>query len=150
VASVQEEETLGGAQTSPFEIQPDIAIVVDVCFAKGPGASDWRNLPFGGGVGLGWGPNIHPALYRAFEEKAKALEIPYSQDLMPSMSGTDAMAVQIVAEGIPTAVLGIPLRYMHTPVETVSMKDVRRVGRLMAEFIADLKPDAMEKINWEE
>jgi endoglucanase len=150
VASVQEEETLGGALTSPFEIQPDIAIVVDVCFAKGPGASDWRNLPFGGGVGLGWGPNIHPALYRAFEEKAKALEIPYSQDLMPKMSGTDAMAVQIVAEGIPTAVLGIPLRYMHTPVETVSMKDVRRVGRLMAEFIADLKPDAMEKINWEE
>ena len=150
VASVQEEETLGGAQTSPFEIRPDIAIVVDVCFAKGPGATDWRNLPFGGGVGLGWGPNIHPALYKAFEEKAKALEIPTSQDLMPTMSGTDAMAVQIVAEGIPTAVLGIPLRYMHTPVETVSLKDVRRVGRLMAEFIADLKPDAMDKINWEE
>ena len=150
VASVQEEETLGGAQTSPFEIRPDIAIVVDVCFAKGPGATDWRNLPFGGGVGLGWGPNIHPALYKAFEEKAKALEIPTSQDLMPTMSGTDAMAVQIVAEGIPTAVLGIPLRYMHTPVETVSLKDVRRVGRLMAEFIADLKPDALDKINWEE
>jgi endoglucanase len=150
VASVQEEETLGGAQTSPFEIRPDIAIVVDVCFAKGPGASDWRNLPFGGGVGLGWGPNIHPALYKAFEEKAKALEIPYSRDLMPKMSGTDAMAVQVVAEGIPTAVLGIPLRYMHTPVEMVSLKDVRRVGRLMAEFIADLKPDAMDKINWEE
>ncbi len=150
VASVQEEETLGGAQTSPFEIRPDIAIVVDVCFAKGPGASDWRNLPFGGGVGLGWGPNIHPALYKAFEEKAKALEIPYNRDLMPKMSGTDAMAVQVVAEGIPTAVLGIPLRYMHTPVEMVSMKDVRRVGRLMAEFIADLKPDAMDKINWEE
>jgi endoglucanase len=150
VASVQEEETLGGALTSPFEIRPDIAIVVDVCFAKGPGANDWRNLPFGGGVGLGWGPNIHPALYKAFEEKAKALEIPANQDLMPKMSGTDAMAVQIVAEGIPTAVLGIPLRYMHTPVETVSMKDVRRVGRLMAEFIADLKPDAMDKINWEE
>jgi len=150
VASVQEEETLGGAQTSPFEIRPDIAIVVDVCFAKGPGASDWRNLPFGGGVGLGWGPNIHPALYKAFEEKAKALEIPYSRDLMPKMSGTDAMAVQVVAEGIPTAVLGIPLRYMHTPVEMVSLKDVRRVGRLMAEFIAGLKPDAMDKINWEE
>ena len=150
VASVQEEETLGGALTSPFEIRPDIAIVVDVCFAKGPGANDWRNLPLGGGVGLGWGPNIHPALYKAFEEKAKALEIPTNQDLMPKMSGTDAMAVQIVAEGIPTAVLGIPLRYMHTPVETVSMKDVRRVGRLMAEFIADLTPDAMDKINWEE
>lgn len=150
VASVQEEETLGGAQTSPFDIRPDIAIVVDVCFAKGPDATSWEDLPFGGGVGLGYGPNIHPALYKAFEEKAKALEIPFSKDLTPKMSGTDAMAVQIVAEGIPCAVLGIPLRYMHTPVETVSLKDIKRVGRLMAAFIADLKADSLDHFNWEE
>jgi endoglucanase len=150
VASVQEEETLGGAFTSPFDIRPDLAIVIDVCFAKGPGSNDWRSLPFGEGVGIGYGPNIHPALYEAFEKKAKALEIPYHRDLMPKMSGTDAMAVQIVAEGIPCAVLGIPLRYMHTPVETVSLKDIRRAGRLMAEFIADLTPDALEQIRWEE
>jgi endoglucanase len=149
VASVQEEVTLGGAQTSPFDIRPDIAIIVDVCFAKGPGATDWQNLPFGGGVGLGFGPNIHPALYKAFEEKAKALEIPVHKDLMPKMSGTDAMAVQVVAEGIPCAVLGIPLRYMHTPVETVSLKDVRREGRLLAAFIADLTPDFLDQIDWE-
>jgi endoglucanase len=150
VASAQEEETLGGALTSPFEIRPDIAIVIDVCFAKGPGSSDWSSLPFGEGVGLGYGPNIHPALYNAFELKAKELEIPYIRDLMPKMSGTDAMAVQIVAEGIPCAVLGIPLRYMHTPVETVSLKDIRRAGRLMAEFIADLDDNTLDKINWEE
>jgi len=149
VASAQEEETLGGALTSPFDIKPDIAIVVDVCFAKSAGATDWRNLPFGEGVGLGYGPNIHPALYDMFEKKAKELEIPFNRDLMPKMSGTDAMAVQIVAEGIPCAVLGIPLRYMHTPVETVSLKDIRRTGRLMAEFIADLKPDTLEQIGWE-
>jgi len=53
VASVQEEETLGGAFTSPFDIRPDIAIVIDVCFAKGPGSNDWRSLPFGEGVGIG-------------------------------------------------------------------------------------------------
>jgi len=150
VASVQEEETLGGALTSPFDIRPDIAIVIDVCFAKGPEANDWRNLPFGKGVGLGYGPNIHPGLYDLFEKKAKALEIPYDRDLMPKMSGTDAMAVQIVAEGIPCAVLGIPLRYMHTPVETVSIKDIQRAGRLMAEVIADLGPDTLEQIRWEE
>lgn len=150
VASAQEEETLGGAFTSPFDIRPDIAIVIDVCFAKGPGSSDWRSLPFGEGVGLGYGPNIHPALYQAFEKKAKALEIPYNKDLMPKMSGTDAMAVQVVEEGIPCAVLGIPLRYMHTPVETVSLKDIRRAGRLMAEFIADLTPDTLDQIKWEE
>jgi endoglucanase len=149
VASAQEEETLGGALTSPFEIRPDIAIVIDVCFAKGTGSSDWQSIPFGEGVGLGYGPNIHPALYDAFEKKAKELEIPYNRDLMPKMSGTDAMAVQIVAEGIPCAVLGIPLRYMHTPVETVSLKDIRRAGRLMAEFIADLDDKTLENINWE-
>jgi len=150
LGAAQEEETLGGALTSPFDIRPDMAIVIDVCFAKGPEADDWQNLPFGKGVGLGYGPNIHPALYDLFEEKAKALEIPYHRDLMPKMSGTDAMAVQIVAEGIPCAVLGIPLRYMHTPVETVSMKDIRRAGRLMAEFIADLTPDTLDQIRWEE
>ncbi len=150
VASAQEEETLGGAFTSPFDIRPDLGIVIDVCFAKGPGSNDWRSLPFGEGVGLGYGPNIHPALYQAFEAQAKSLEIPYHQDLMPKMSGTDAMAVQVVAEGIPCAVLGIPLRYMHTPVETVSLKDIRRAGRLMAEFIADLTPDVLNQIKWEE
>jgi tetrahedral aminopeptidase len=150
VASAQEEETLGGAFTSPFDIRPDIAIVIDVCFAKGPGSNEWSSLPFGEGVGLGYGPNIHPALYDAFEKKAKALEIPYHKDLMPKMSGTDAMAVQVVAEGIPCAVLGIPLRYMHTPVETVSLKDIRRTGRLMAEFIAGLTPDTLDQIQWEE
>lgn len=150
VASAQEEETLGGALTSPFDIKPDIAIVIDVCFAKGPGSNEWSSLPFGEGVGLGYGPNIHPALYTVFEEKAKALEIPFQRDLMPRMSGTDAMAVQVVAEGIPCMVLGIPLRYMHTPVETVSLKDIRRAGRLMAAVIADLVPDTLEKIQWEE
>jgi len=99
---------------------------------------------------LGYGPNIHPALYNLFEQKAKALEIPYHRDLMPKMSGTDAMAIQVVAEGIPCMVLGIPLRYMHTPVETVSLKDIRRAGRLMAAVIADLTPDALDQIQWEE
>jgi len=60
------------------------------------------------------------------------------------------MAVQIVAEGIPCVVLGIPLRYMHTPVETVSIKDIRRAGRLMAEYIADLTSETLDQIQWEE
>ncbi len=124
--------------------------MIDVCFATGPEADDWQNLPFGKGVGLGYGPNIHPVVYDLFEKKAKALEIPYHRDLMPKMSGTDAMAVQIVAEGIPCVVLGIPLRYMHTPVETVSVKDIRRAGRLMAEVITDLTPDTLDKMGWEE
>jgi endoglucanase len=150
VASSQEEETLGGALTSSFDIMPDFAIVIDVCFAKGPGGSDWAYQELGKGLGLGWGANIHPALYKTFKEKAEELEIPYSKELAPSMSGTDAMAIQVVQAGIPCMVLGIPLRYMHTPVELVSLKDIKRVGRLMAEVITDLQPAFVESINWEE
>jgi endoglucanase len=149
VATVQEEETIGGAITSPFEIRPDVVVAVDVTFAKGPGVSDYRGYPLGKGVTLGYGPNIHPALYKSFKELAEKLEIPHSLEVMPRHSGTDAYGAQVVAEGFPCMVLGIPLRYMHTPVEEVSLKDIQRTGRLMAEYIARLSPDYPEKINWE-
>ncbi len=58
--------------------------------------------------------------------------------------------MQAVAEGIPTLVLGIPLRYMHTPVEVVAIKDIQRAGRLLAEFIAGLTADFVEKITWDD
>ena len=75
------------------------------------------------------------------EELARKLEIPFSMDLAPEHSGTDAYAMQVAREGIPTMLLSIPLRYMHTPVELIAIKDVQRVGRLLAEFIAGLEPD---------
>ena len=149
VASVQEEESLGGALTSPAQIRPDLAIAVDVTFAKGPGSNDYQALPLGKGVGLGWGPNIHPALYKTFKELAERLEIPYKMEPLPYHSGTDAIGLQIAGEGIPCMVLSIPLRYMHTPVEVVSLKDIQRAGRLLAEFIARLDVDFMKNITWE-
>jgi len=97
---------------------------------------------------LGWGPNIHPALFNSFKELADRLEIPYAVEVMPRHSGTDAFAIQVVAEGIPCMVLSIPLRYMHTPVEMVAMKDIQRAGRLLAEFIAGLPVDFMSQVNW--
>jgi tetrahedral aminopeptidase len=69
---------------------------------------------------------------------------------MPSHSGTDAMGTQITAEGIPSMVLSIPLRYMHTPVEMITMKDISRTGHLMAQFIARLEPDFIDQIRWED
>ena len=150
VASVQEEETLGGARTSPFEIRPDIAVAVDVTFAKGPGSSDHRTFSMDKGPTIGWGPNIHPAIHKALKDLAERLDIPYQFEAMPRHSGTDAMGMQIVAEGIPCAVLGIPLRYMHTPVEEVCLKDISRAGHLMAEFIASLEPDFVAQIRWDE
>ncbi len=149
VATAQEEETLGGALTSAYGIAPDLAVAVDVTFAKGPGAPDHETFPMGEGIALGWGPNIHPKLYEKFKKLADQLEIPSQIDPLPRHSGTDAMALQIVREGIPTMVISIPLRYMHTPVEMISLKDVRRAGRLLAEFIAALDDETLDDLRLE-
>ena len=148
VASAQEEETLGGALTSAFELHPSLAVAIDVTFAAGPGSPEHRTYPFGKGPTLGWGPNVHPVLFQTFKKLADQLEIPYATEVMPRHSGTDAYALQIAREGIPSFVVGLPLRYMHTPVELVSMKDIARIGRLLAEFIANLSVDFVDQLTW--
>ena len=150
VATIQEETVLGGAYTSAFDLRPDLAVAVDVTFAKGPGASDWSTFPLGKGPTLAFGPNIHPYLFNKFKELADKLEIPYAVEMVPKHSGTDTYAMQVTADGIPTIVIGIPLRYMHTPVEMVAVKDIQRTGRLLAEFIAALEIDFLDKITWDE
>jgi len=147
VATVQEEETLGGALTSAFSIDPQLAVAIDVTFARGPGTPDEEAYLLGEAITLGWGPNIHPGLYKAFEGVAKKLEIPYKLEPLPRHSGTDAMGLQIARTGIPTMVISIPLRYMHTPVEIISMKDIKRTGRLLAEFITGLEADFMDNLS---
>lgn len=150
VASTQEEETMGGASTSAFQIRPSLAIAVDVTFAASPGSPTHKTFPLGKGPTLAWGPNTHPKLYQALEDTARRLEIPYVMEPTPRHSGTDAFALQVAAEGIPSMVIGIPLRYMHTPVEMVSMKDITRTGRLMAEFIAGLEIDFIDRLTWDD
>jgi putative aminopeptidase FrvX len=149
VATVQEEVTFLGAYSSAFQLRPQIAIVVDGAFAKGPGANGWQTFPLAKGVGLCMGPNMHPFLHEKLKELAERLEIPWFLDVTASESGTDAFAVQITAEGIPTALVEYPLRYMHTPVEVVAVKDIQRVGRLLAEFIASLEAGFVDTIVWE-
>ncbi len=149
VASSQEEETLGGAATSAFQLRPSLAVAVDVTFASGPGTPSHRAYELGYGITLGMGPNIHPGLHKAFKELADHLEIPYKVEVTGPHSGTDAYAMQVAAEGIPTMMVGIPLRYMHTPVEVVSLKDITRTGRLLAEFAASLDTEFMSKLAWE-
>ena len=150
VASSQEEVGTIGASGSAFELRPTIAIVVDVTWAKGAGDSDWRTFSLGKGPTIVAGPNIHPALHKTMKDLADRLEIPYALEYAPAHSGTDGMATQVSAEGIPALVMGLPLRYMHTPVEVVAIKDIQRAGRLLAEFIAGLAPDFMEKIVWDQ
>ncbi|HKY54006.1 MAG TPA: hypothetical protein VJM08_06855 [Anaerolineales bacterium] len=149
VATVQEEVSYLGGYSSAFELRPQIAIAVDGTFAKGPGADGWQTHPLGKGVGLCVGPNMHPFLHKKLKELAEKLEIPWFLDVTPAHSGTDAYPLQTTAEGIPTALVEFPIRYMHTPVESVSVKDIQRAGRLLAEFIVSLEMDFVETIVWE-
>lgn len=150
VATAQEEETLGGAFTSAFALQPALAVAIDVTFGSSPGSPGHLTYPMGDGIALGWGPNVHSGMFRAFKELAERLEIPYQIEVMPRHSGTDAYGLQIARAGVPTMVIGIPLRYMHTPVEMVSMKDITRAGRLLAEFVASLDSDFLQNLTWDE
>jgi endoglucanase len=149
VATVQEEETMAGARTSAFGLRPDLAVAVDVTFAEGPGSPGHKSYKLGKGITLGWGPPVHPALYNQFKDIADEIEVPCKLEPLPRRSGTDADALQLTAEGIPTMVISIPLRYMHTPVEVVSIKDIKRAGRLITEFITRLPFDFMDTLSWE-
>ncbi len=149
VATVQEEEAYAGAYAAGFELKPSVAIAVDVTFGRGPGLPEHRTFPLGKGPTNGWGPNIHPGIYSALREAAKQVEIPLAREVIPARGGTDAFALQIAGEGIPTGLVSIPLKYMHTPVEIVSLKDIRRAGRLLAEFIAGLNAEFMGGLSWD-
>ncbi len=150
VATVQEEETLGGAATSAYDLAPSLAIAIDVTFASGPGSSGYKVFGLAKGPVLGIGPNIHTGVHRAVKAASERLEMPVQLEIMPRHSGTDAYAMQVAGAGIPTMVISIPLRYMHTPVEVISMKDIVRVGRLLAEFIHGLDASFMDKLSWDE
>ncbi|MBI3762405.1 MAG: M20/M25/M40 family metallo-hydrolase [Chloroflexi bacterium] len=149
VATAQEEENLGGAYTAAFEIQPDLAVVIDVTWASAPGLPEHKTFSLGDGPTIGLGPNIHPKLHKALADTATRFEIPYRVEVIPRHSGTDAYAIQVTRAGIPASVVGIPLRNMHTPVEVVSIKDVSRTGRLVAEFLAGLDGNFLDTVKWD-
>ncbi len=149
VATVQEEVSYGGSITSAYHLQPDIGIAVDVTFAKQPGAPDEHTYELGKGPTIACGPNFHPKLQEALVKTASALEITAPLEPLERPGGSDAFAIQISRAGIPVALLSIPLRSVHTPVETVAAKDVERTGRLMAAFIARLDETFLQSLVWD-
>ncbi len=138
-ATVQEEVGLRGATTAANHIRPDCAIALDVGFADQPGVKNGARL--GGGPQLGIGANFHPRMVQRLKDIAAYHEIKWQPDIMPARTGTDAWAIQVSRGGVPTALLSIPLRNMHSPVETLDLKDIERTGRLLAHFIAALDDD---------
>ncbi len=146
VASAQEETFGNGAATAAYTVEPDLALVLDVTFGAQRGVGDDEGFTLGDGPTLGKGPNFHPGLLRALRDTAKAEEHKVHIEPLPGHSGTDAWAIQVSRTGVPTALLSIPLRNMHTPSETVDLRDIRRAARLLATFVAGLEPDFMDRI----
>ncbi|MBK8138516.1 MAG: M20/M25/M40 family metallo-hydrolase [Chloroflexi bacterium] len=148
-ATVQEETGLYGAETAAYKIAPDIAIALDVGFARQPGVDADVSGDFNAGPLIGIGPNFHEKLNARLRDTAKKYEIKIQDDPLPGHSGTDAWPIQISVEGIPTALLSLPLRNMHSPNETADLRDIERTGRLLALFIASLDDDFMTALNWD-
>jgi endoglucanase len=131
-----------GATTQAYAIRPDVAIAIDVTFAD----VDEIEVKLNAGPVISLGPSNHPVLRERLLKICRDLELKYQSEMMPSGAGTDAYAIEISREGIPTILISIPSRYMHSPIEIVQPKDVERTGRLMAHFIASLDESFVEEL----
>lgn len=139
-AHVQEEVGTRGAKTSAFGINPDMAIAIDVTHAITPDNSE-NAFKAGEGITISVGPNIHPAMAKRLIDTADRHGIKYAVEVDGGDTGTDAWAIQNVRCGIPTALFSIPLKYMHTSVETLCISDVKALVRLLVKFIEEQEGD---------
>jgi endoglucanase len=138
VSTVQEELGLRGARTSAFSVDPHAGIAVDVGFASDfPGAEKKKlgTVSLGDGPMIARGANVNPVLGEHLVTVARKKRIPFQMSAEPRATGTDANAIQITRAGVAAALVSVPNRYMHTPVEVVSLKDVENTVRLLAEAI---------------
>lgn len=147
VATAQEEVGLRGAVVSSYSISPNLGIAVDVCHGNMPEIPEQDTQKLGGGPVLSVGPNIHPKLFQKLKEVCEDYKLPFQVNPEPSSTGTDAWAIQITRKGIPTALISIPLRYMHTSVETICTDDIKLAGRLLALFISSLRKNFVEELS---
>jgi putative aminopeptidase FrvX len=144
VAAVQEEIGLFGARTAAFAVRPDIAIAVDVTHATDAPGVDEKEIgshPLGSGPVIGRGSTLSPKVFELLVETAEAEGVEYSISASGRGTSTDADVLQISRAGIPTGLVSIPLRYMHSPVEMVDLSDVEATVELLVAFAARLKAD---------
>ncbi|HET7052486.1 MAG TPA: M42 family metallopeptidase [Solirubrobacterales bacterium] len=141
VAGVQEEIGLFGARTAAFELRPDLAVAVDVTHATDAPGIDEKEVgshPLGSGPVIGRGSTLSPKVFELLVETAEEAGIEYSIGASGRGTSTDADAIQISRSGIPTGLVSIPLRYMHSPVELVDLGDLEATVELIAAFAARL------------
>jgi endoglucanase len=146
MATAQEETSFLGAYSGGHTVAPDIAMAVNVTVAKGPGITDARTIELGAGPIIGIGPNIHPGVLAKLKQVAQTIDLTVQLEPHTRSSGTDAYALQIARDGIPTGIISIPLRNMHSMVEIAAIRDVKRMGRFLAEFVTRLDSDFYDRL----
>lgn len=144
-ATAQEETGYRGSTAASYKVNPDIAIVLDVDFGMAPGMPP-EICELGKGPIVAFGGRLNSKLTKKFIEVCKAYNYPMQYESSPAKTGTDTEAVQINREGVPCILLSIPLRYMHTSVETIDIKDVEITGKAIARFINELDNSDLEEI----
>ncbi len=142
VSNIQEEVGLLGARQIAYSLKPDVALVVDVTHATDyptVNKAQHGNTKIGGGPTVTHGGCNHPVVVARIEQLAKARKIPLQHEAMSSTSGTDTDVIFWTRGGIPSALISLPNRYMHSPVEVVSLKDLEKIPELLAAFAQSLK-----------
>jgi putative aminopeptidase FrvX len=143
LAVVQEETTFAGSRTSAFAHEPDVAIVVDLTFATDQPGVELGTItkhPLDSGPVIARGTSLHPLVFELLYEAAEADGIPFTLESLGKGTGTDADAIHLSRAGIPTGLVSIPCRYMHSPVEMVALSDIDAAARLIAAFARRLEP----------
>jgi endoglucanase len=146
VATTQEEIGYqgGGARSSAYELRPDVALVVDVTFS-----TDVPDVPkkelgdhkIGGGPVLSRGSAAHPVVFERLVDTAEREGIPFTIQASPRSTRTDADSIHLTRSGVPTGLVSVPNRYMHSPNEIVSLADLENTARLLAAFVRGLDGD---------
>jgi endoglucanase len=145
VSTVQEEVGLRGGTASAYGVKPDLGIAVEVGFASDYPDADHKQageIKLGQGPILARGPNINPVLFDLLVATAREENLPFQVMGMPRASGTDANVMQLARGGVATALVSVPLRYMHTPVEVLDLDDLQRTVHLLAALCARIVPEA--------
>ena len=136
--TVQEELGTRGASPGAFAVKPDLCVVLDATFAKTPDSPAAKTFSMGGGPTIGVGPNMNRALTKRVFDTAESLEIKCQTEVLHASSGTDAWPIQISREGIRTALVSLPVKYMHSPVEVMSLSDAEAMVNLLVKFLREI------------
>ena len=137
--SVQEETGGSGAKTGSFSLMPDIAIALDVGFGDDPYTDKTQTITLGKGPSIGISPTLDRVLTKELKDLCTEKNIPYQHDVMGGRTGTNADSINNTGCGVKTALLSVPLRYMHTGCEVISVEDIDNTAKLLAEYL--LKKD---------